>query len=141
MYSMALGEFQLFSWKSKATQQNELEQYERWAFPYGQTQRDNLQALLLEVFPKGNVASTLVPFLTCKELFEGVLKKQGSRNAAVDTLLNTQKKYKGIIRKKEMAAYIALVLADANIDELCQYPTAEEIRSSIQEIEKLRRDV
>ena len=137
---MALGESQIFTWKSKATQQTEIEQYEKWAFPYGETQRENLQNLLLALFPKEDVPSTLVPFLTCKELYEGVLKKQGSRDAAVDTLLNTQKKYKGIIRKKEMAAYIAVVLADAGIDETCQYPTVEQMQAHIQEIEKLRRE-
>ena len=137
---MALGEFQLFTWKSKTAQQNEQIEYEKWAFPYGQKQRDNLQKLLLEVYPKESVVTTLVPFLTCKELYEGVLKKTGGRDLAVDTLLNTQKKYKRLILKKQMATYIALVLADANIDESCEYPTADEIRARTQELEKLRRD-
>ena len=137
---MALGEFQIFTWKSKATQETEMAQYEKWAFPYGQKQRDNLQALLLAVFPKGNVATTLVPFLTCKELYEGVLKKSGGRDMAVDTLLNTQKKYKRIITKKEMSTYIVLVLADAGIDESCEYPSAEDILDRAKELEKLRRE-
>lgn len=137
---MALGEFQMFTWKSKATQENEQIEYEKWAFPYGQKQRDNLQALLLEVYPKGNVATTLVPFLTCKELYEGVLRKTGGRDLAVDTLLNTQKKYKRLITKKEMSTYLAIVLADASIDESCRYPTADEIRAHTKELEKMRRE-
>ena len=137
---MALGEFQLFQWKSKATQQTEMEQYEKWAFPRGGKQRENLQALLLSIFPKGSVATTLIPFLTCKELYEGLLKKTGGRESAVDTLINTQKKYKRIINKKEMPIYIALVLADANVDDSCEYPTAEEIRAHTQELEKTRRE-
>jgi len=137
---MALGEFQLFTWKSKATQENEQIEYEKWAFPYGQKQRDNLQTLLLEVFPKESVVTTLVPFLTCKELYEGILRKCGGRDQAVDTLLNTQKKYKRLIHRKHMASYIALVLADANIDESCEYPTADEMRARIAELENLRRD-
>lgn len=137
---MALGDFQLFQWKSKSTQKTEQEQYEKWAFPYGQQQRDNLEALLKVVCPKESGSMALVPFLTCKELYEGVLKKTGTRELAVDTLLNTQKKYKGIIRKKEMSTYLALVIADANVDESCRYPTADEIREQIRELDDMRKD-
>ena len=137
---MALGEFTLFTWKSKATQQKEQEEYAMWAFPYGQTQRDNLEKLLLEVFPKETIPTTLIPFLTCKELFEGVLKNAGSHEAAADTLINKQKKYKQIIRKKNMTTYIALVIADAQIDEKCEYPSADEVHTRALELEKLRND-
>lgn len=137
---MALGEFTLFTWKSKATQQKEQEDYARWAFPYGQAQRDHLEKLLLEVFPGESVPTTLIPFLTCKELYENILKSSGSRESATDTLINKQKKYKQIIKKKHMTTYIALVLADAQIDEQCEYPSADDILASSRELEKLRSD-
>jgi len=137
---MALGENQIFQWKSKATQAKELEEYEKWAFPYGEKQRENLEKLLLEMHPRQKIAMLLIPFLTCKELYEGVLKKYGSRDAAVDMLVNQQRKYKGIIKKKEMTTYLALVLADAEIDESCQYPQAETVIARVKEIESLRRD-
>ena len=137
---MSLFESQIFSWKSKATQKTEQEAYDKWAFPYGQKQRDNLQELLFAVYPKETVATTLIPFLTCKELYEKALKSSESRDGAVDALVNKQKKFKQIIRKKDMPMYIALVLADAGVDEKCQYPTAEEIRQRAQEIERIRRD-
>ena len=137
---MALGEFQIFSWKSKATQQKEQETYEKWAFPYGEKQRNALQTLLLEVYPKESIPTTLIPFLTCKELYGEILIKAGSRDSAVDVMINRQKKYKQIIKKKTMTTYLALVLADADIDEQCEYPSAEEIRTRVQELEGLRRD-
>ena len=137
---MALGEFTLFTWKSKATQQKEQEEYALWAFPHGQEQRDNLEKLLLAVFPRESVPTTLIPFLTCKELYEGVLKSAGSRDSALDTLINKQKKYKQIIKKKQMTIYLALVLADADIDERCQYPAADEIVARSLELEKIRKD-
>jgi len=135
---MALGEFQLFTWKSRATQQKEQESYEKWAFPYGQKQRDALQKLLFDVYPKESVPTTLIPFLTCKELYEGFLAKAGSRDGAIDTMINKQKKYKQIIKKKVMPIYLALVLADADIDEQCVYPTAEEIFTRAHELDRLR---
>jgi len=137
---MALGEWGMFSWKSKATQEREQEDYALWAFPHGEKQRENLEKLLLEVYPRETVPTTLIPFLTCKELYEGVLKKTGSREEAIETLINNVKKYKQIIKKKNMTTYIAFVLADAGIDESCEYPTADEIRASAQELEKLRKD-
>ena len=137
---MALGEYHLFTWKSKATQEKEQETYEKWAFPYGQQQRDNLQKLLLEVYPKESVPTTLIPFLTCKELYESVLTKAGSRDGAVDLMINKQKKYKQILKKKTMSTYLALVLADADIDEQCEYPTAEEIKKRALELDALKRD-
>ena len=138
---MALGEYTLFQWKSKATQKVEAEAYEKWAFPHGEKQRENLQALLLSVFPKESVPTTLIPFLTCKELYETIMRNNGGSSVvAIDTLINKQKKYKRIIRKKDMPAFIALVMADAMIDERCEYPSAAEIMARSQELEKLRRD-
>jgi len=136
---MALGEYHLFTWKSKATQQKEQEDYEAWAFPFGEKQREALQTLLFEIYPKESVPTTLIPFLTCKELYEGILKKTGSREEAVDVMINKQKKYKQIIKKKTMATYLAVVLADADIDEQCDYPAAEAVLEKAREIEEVRR--
>ena len=137
---MALGEFQLFTWKSKATQQKEQEAYAVWAFPYGEKQREALEKLLLDVYPKETVPTTLIPFLTCKELYEDILKKAGSSDEAVDIMINKQKKYKQIIKKKSMTTYLALVLADAGIDESCEYPAAEAIIARALELDGLKRD-
>jgi len=136
---MALGENPIFSWKSKAAKKKEQAAYEKWAFPYGQAQQDNLQALLLAVFPKESIPTTLIPFLTCKELFEMALENR-TTDMAIDTLINSQKKYKRIIKQKDMPTYIALVLADAAVDETANYPSAEEIHAHAEELEKLRRE-
>ena len=137
---MALGEYTLFTWKSKATQEKEQTEYAKWAFPYGEEQREKLQALLLSIYPKESIPTTLIPFLTCKELYEGIMKKSATRDEALDVMINKQKKYKRIIKKKDMATYIALVLADAEIDEQCAYPSADEIRARAQEIDSIRKD-
>jgi len=135
---MGLGEINWFSFKSKATQQKEQEDYARWAFPYGQKQRDNLEALLREIFPGETVPSMLIPFLTCKELYQGVLQKTGSVDSAIDAMINIQKKYKQILKKRSMTTYLALVLADAVIDERCEYPTLEEIKNWAAELDTRR---
>ena len=137
---MPLGEIPIFSWKSKATKAKEAAEYEKWAFPHGQKQRENLEKLLLAIFPKEIISHTLIPFLTCKELYETVIQNNScSSDDAVDLLINTTKNYKRIIKKDNMTTYIALVLADARIDENAEYPTAESILQHRDELEKLRR--
>jgi len=137
---MALGDFHLFSWKSKATQKKEQEEFEIWAFPHGKKQRDNLEALMREVRPKEQVAFILMGYLTCKELYERYLKRAESAEVAIEYMINSEKFYKNIIKKNEMSTYMALVLADAEIDENCIYPSADEIREKIRELEKLRKE-
>ena len=136
---MALGEFRLFTWKSKAAQEKEQEEYEKWAFPFGQQQRENLEALLKAIFPKGSDKITLVQFLTCKELYDGAIKKADSRDDAIIGLFNNSRNYRQIINKKEMPTFIAIVIADAEIDERCQYPEADAILASAQEIESMQK--
>ncbi|SHH82999.1 hypothetical protein SAMN02745823_01088 [Sporobacter termitidis DSM 10068] len=125
---MALEDYHLFTWKSKAQQEQEQVDYEKWAFPYGQKQRDNLVKLMLEVFPKENEATTLIPFLTCKELFGKLCKTPDMFDYAIGKMLTDVKKYKRVIRKKEMPLYVALVVADARIGEDCEYPSAQQVK-------------
>ena len=136
---MALGDFNLFSFKSKETRQREQEEYGKWAFPYGQAQRGALEKLLVAIFPKEAPSMSLIQFLTCKELFERAMKQEGSRDKAIDSLINEQKGYRQIIKKKDMTTFVALVIADAGIDENCEYPTAEELHAQIKELESLKR--
>jgi hypothetical protein len=77
--------------------------------------------------------------LTCRELYEDVCKNSPS-DVAVDKLLNDMKKYKRIIKKKDMPTYLTLVLANARLGEDLEYPTADEIREGAATLEKLRRD-
>lgn len=124
---MALGDINLLSWKSKEQQQREQEEYEKWAFPYGTKQRGALVKLMLEVFPKENEQTTLIAFLTCKELFQKACKTPDMVTAAIEKMLTDVKQYKRLVRKKDMPYYLALVLADKKISADCVYPTAQEI--------------
>jgi len=136
---MGLGDISWFSFKSRATAAKEQAEYAKWAFPFGQEQRDNLEKLLKEIFPKEPLPSLLIPFLTCKELYEGILEKAGSTDAAIDVMINKQKSYKQILKKKTMTIYLALVLADAGVDEQCLYPSADDILKKAGELEANRK--
>ena len=131
---MALGDFKLFQIKSIKQQEKEKQEYAAWAFPYGETQKERLSTLVLELNPKNSLPLSLTSFLTCKELYEGVLEDSESRDEAVDKTIRKIQKYGQLISKKEMPMYLALVLADADIDENCEYPSADEIRAVIREL-------
>lgn len=134
---MALGDFSMFSWKNKEQREREQQEYEQWAFPYGQEQRGKLESLMRELRPKERAEFIMMGYLTCKELYERYLKKFGSRDEAVDYMVNEEKKYKQLINKKDMTMYIAIVLADAAVDERCEYASADEIRESILELDRI----
>jgi len=136
---MALGEFKLFQFKSRKQIEKEEQEYALWAFPYGDIQRERLCALIRELYPKASVPLHLASFLTCKELYEGVLKDTGSSEEAIDKMINTIKKYGELIRKNEMPMFLALVLADAEVDENNEYPPAEAIRIKTQELMEMKK--
>jgi len=136
---MALGDFKLFEWKSKEKRQQEQEEYDKWAFPHGKDQRKKLEALMLEVAPDTKLEFSMMAYLTCKELYERYLKEFGSRDKALDYMINDEKKYNQLIKKNEMTRCLAFVLANEELDENCEYPAAEEINQRIHELDELKR--
>jgi len=137
---MALGEFKLFQFKNRKQIEKEEQEYAVWAFPYGDTQRERLCELVREIKPKASIPLYLASFLTCKELYERELKNSGSNEEAVDRMINVVKDYGNLINKKEMPMYLALVLADADVDENCKYPSAEEIHAKVQELTEMKKE-
>jgi len=135
---MALGEFKMFQWKSKEQREKEAREYATWAFPHGEKQKENLGALILELKPKASLPLSMASFLTCKELYERTLESSESRESAVEKMLNAIGNYNQLIKSDEMPMYLALVLADADLDEECEYPAIEEIRVRIQELNDLK---
>ena len=135
---MALGEFKLFQFKNREQREKEEREYALWAFPYGDLQRDNLTALMRELIPKESIQIFLASFLTCKELYESILEKSESREVAIERMLNEIKRYNQLIKPKEMPMYLALVLADEELDERCEYPPVEVVKAKIQQLEGMK---
>ena len=136
---MPLGENSWFSWKSKAQMEREQKEYDAWAFPHGSLQRENVMALLQELYPTEKVSFLMMGFLTCKELYGRYVENLGSEEKAVYRLVVVDRKYKNLIRKNEMPRYVAFVQADALIGEDCAYPAADEMRTRIEAIEALTK--
>jgi hypothetical protein len=135
---MALGEFKMFQFKNREQREKEELEYAIWAFPYGDLQRENLTALIRELKPKESIPIFLTSFLTCKEIYENTLQKSESRENTIEKMLNEIKRYNQLIRPKEMPMYLALVLADKDIDERCKYPPIDTIKAKIKELEGMK---
>ena len=136
---MALGDTRLFQFKSKAARDKEQFEYERWAFPRGKEQRGKLEALMRELNPKGRIEFMMVGFLTCKELYDRYLEQYGSSERALAYIINEEKDYTQIVDRNELTKTLALVLADCELGESNEYPSADEIRARAGELDNLRR--
>lgn len=133
-----LGENNIFTWKNKKVRKREEEEYAKWAFPYGQPQRERLTALLRSIFPHEAEPAALVSFLTCRELYEEALRSTGERDAAIESAIKLLPKYKGVVRKKDILAYLTLVLVHEETGgQADEYPPTAEIVYRIDEMKRL----
>jgi len=135
---MALGDIKMFQFKSKEQRDREAKEYAEWAFPYGDLQRDNLSALIKELVPKAYMPVCLTAFLTCKELYDKALTNSETQEEAVDHMINVIRGHEQLLKPSETPLYLALVIADAYIDERCEYPSADSIRLLEQELNDMR---
>ena len=113
--------------KSKKEIEFETAEYSKWAFPHGETQRENLMVLLKGLFPKQDSALVLVSFLSARELYEEACHELKDRQAAAMKLLGKRNYFKYGIKKGEMPVYLTLVLADEEVGEDGVYPSLGEI--------------
>ena len=128
-----------FTFKSAKQREKEAKMYARWAFPYGEAQREKLTQLMGELMPKENPKAAMAIFLMGRQAYRGAYdddpedlqaRDESQKMAALDRLLETQLfgKY-----RKLLPYYKSLVLADADVDETLNYPSAEELRRRAEE--------
>ena len=129
-----------FSFKSPKQRAKEQKQYDRWAFPYGQEQKEKLLNLVKELLPKEDPKAAVAVFLMGRQAYRGSFKDdaedlaertEADKLASLDYILKTQLfgRY-----KKFIPYYKVLVLADAEVDETLNYPSVEELRRRAEEL-------
>ena len=130
----------LFMFKSAKQRERDAKKFDRWAFPYGEPQRQKIIALIKELLPKEDPKAALAVFLMGREAYLGSFRDDAEDLAerteerklrALDYQLSTQLfgRY-----KKFLPYYKALVLADAKVDENLNYPSVEELRCRAEEL-------
>lgn len=120
--------------KSREQEEREFQAFSENSFPYGLPQRDKIEELLSQLFPKEKKQFTMMLFLLGKQYYHGY----GLRNEQ-DYQGYTQEERLNIAAKslnrqltgkhrKSLTTYLALIAADAQVDENLLYPTAQEIQ-------------
>ena len=120
--------------KSREQEEREFRAFSENSFPYGQPQRDKVEELLSQLFPKEKKQFTMMLFLLGKQHYHGYglrneqdyqgLTQEERLNIAAKRL-NRQLTGK---HRKSLTTYLALIAADAQVDENLLYPTAQEIQ-------------
>ena len=129
-----------FTFKSAKQRAREEKQFARWAFPYGEAQKEKVLELIRQLLPKEDPKAAMAVFLMGREALQGSFKDdpedlaertEQNKMAALDRTLETQLfgRY-----KKFIPYYKVLVLADLKVDETLNYPSVEELRRRAEEM-------
>ena len=131
-----------FTFKTAKQRAREEKQFARWAFPYGDAQKEKILQIIKELLPKEDPKAALSVFLMGREAYRGSLRDdpedlaertQENQMKALDQILTNQLfgRY-----KKFIPYYKALILADLDVDETLNYPSVEELRRRAEELMK-----
>ena len=131
-----------FTFKTAKQRAREEKQYARWAFPYGDAQKEIVTGLIRELLPQEDPKAALALFLMGRQAYRGSFqddpedlaeRTEADKMAALDRMLETQLfgRY-----KKFIPYYKVLVLADLDVDESLNYPSAAELRRWAEELMK-----
>ncbi len=129
-----------FTFRSKEQRKAEALQYAKWACPYGEEQRSRLLLLLSEVLPEEGPKLGLSCYLIGREAYwDGtqINNSKDDHSTIEEKRLRAAKKLMKQLRSRicvELARYIALIEADANIDADLHYPSADDLIKSGDEI-------
>ena len=129
-----------FTFKSAKQRAREEKQFARWAFPYGDAQREKVLKLIRQLLPKEDPKAAMAVFLMGREALRGSFKDdpedlaertEQNKMDALDHILANQLfgRY-----KKFIPYYKVLVLADLNVEETLNYPSVEELRRRAEEL-------
>ena len=122
---MAWWNLEVKTWKQKEEEQR---QYYAWAFPYGQAQQEIVQNLITELMPDEKKTG-LVVYLTGREAYQ---------NADMEPMVEAYRAMRNQLpgrHGRKCCLFLALVLADAAIDENLRYPDGEAIRQEAKKLE------
>lgn len=130
----------LFVFKTAKQRERDAKKFDRWAFPYGEPQREKLKEIIKQLLPKEDPKAAMAVYLMGRQAYRGSFKDdaedlaertEAQKIKALDYQLSTQLfgRY-----KKFFPYYKVLVLADAQVDETLNYPSVEELRRRAEEI-------
>lgn len=124
---MGLREF--FEIKSLKQKKAEQQQYNAWAFPYGRRQYEIINDRILAMMPDEKKTGMAV-YLLGREAF------QTAKEDPIGAAAGTMKAQLPGKHKKKVYCFLALILADAQVNENLAYPQAEELLAEAKRLEE-----
>ena len=127
--------------KSARQREADFRKYERWAFPYGADQRKIGEQRLRELLPEDDAVTAMAVYLLGREGYRGHYKEDPEdllERTEEEKLLGGWQMLKNQLpgsRRKRIPRYLALIIADAQVDESLCYPSAEALAQSAQQLE------
>lgn len=129
-----------FTFKTAKQRARDEKNFARWAFPYGQAQKEKILQIIKELLPKEDPKAALSVFLMGRQAYRGSFRDdpedlaertQQDQMDALDQILRNQLfgRY-----KKFIPYYKVLVLADLEVDETLNYPSVEELRRQAEQM-------
>ena len=119
--------------KSPAQRAKEAERYNRWAFPYGQNQRQKIEQLLSQLLPEEDSKIAMMLFLQGKQAYTGEEPIWGDgprecsdRERIAYGIRAMEENLRGK-KRPWIARILAVIIADQQIDETLNYPGAEQL--------------
>ena len=129
-----------FAFRTKAQKQAEARQYAHWACPYGEEQRQKLAALLAVILPQEGAQLGMTCYLVGREAYHGGTQPLDAATApdtVAEKRIRAAKKLRRLLQGRigiEMARYLALIEADAQVDERLCYSTPVALISDGEEL-------
>ena len=129
-----------FTFKTAKQRAREEKQFARWAFPYGEAQKEKVSSMIRQLMPKEDPKTGMAIFLMGREALRGSFqddpedlaeRTEADKMEALDKLLDRQ--LFGQYRKFK-PYYKVLILADLDVDETLNYPSVEELRRRAEEL-------
>ena len=128
--------------KSREEREADERRYKRFAFPYGDAQRKEIERLISELLPTEPADTAMAVYLMGREGYLGSYRmdeedrdarSEEEKRAACIKILRRQLQAG---HRKLLPYYMALILADAAVGEELSYPDAEELRAMATELGK-----
>ena len=125
--------------KSPEQEERDYQAFAASSFPYGQPQRDKIEELLEQLLPKEKKKFSMMLYLLGRQYYHGYGLRNEKEYAGFTQEERLNIAAKSLNRqlfgkhKKSLTTYLALIAADAQVDENLRYPTCQEILDQAKE--------
>lgn len=134
---MSLQDF--FTIKSPRQRKEEERIYGQWAFPYGESQKQAVEALLKALLPNEDIKMAMAIYLTGREGYRNDCPLKTPAKSAHDPYAAGAKALRSALPPKlrtQIPVYLAVIADDAGVDSSMNYHTPEELRQKAAELER-----